>query len=318
MSDVMKQVVQEILQGNKTVISKKTDNQIRDLKSESTLKNIKRPNYQRLKMEERLSYPKNNFQIPSADRKSTADKKSDGSLMPKQFNEQSISALNSISLVQGNVTKKNDTSSYENNSKKHKSRIIGKTKNGGCVWFYPKLTKELMGSFQRPLDSAAVGVVKMPECLPSYLMLINEVIGNNQGVKFYLSWTKDAGTPFTAELYDNDIDRLGKIMNDIYQKMNRRSFKQYEIYTASSPSSWLSSQLNIGKSVEGIAFMEGVSYYTSIILMDSLLKEFKTNDFNYEINSNYLLLKGNYHVISKLITELKKEAARLISSDMKV
>lgn len=314
MADVMKQVVQEILQGNKTVISKKVENSTKNPETDSNLKHIKRPNYQRLKKDERLSYTGKSYQT-SPNSLRTDDKKSNTSKLPKQFNEESISSLHSISLVQGNVPKKNHTHSQERHHQAIKSRIIGNTKNGGCVWFFPKLPKELMGSFHRPLNSASVGVVKMPECLPSYLLIINEVIRNNQGVKFHLSWSKEAGTPFTAELYDDNVDRLGKIMNDIYQKLNRRSFKQYETYTAVSPSPWLSSQMNISSSIDGIAFLEGISYYTNIVLMDLLLKNFETSDFSYEINSNYLLLKGNYHIISKLITELKKEAARLVSSD---
>ncbi|PAV29743.1 hypothetical protein CIL05_10275 [Virgibacillus profundi] len=314
MSDVMKQVVQEILQGNKKIASNKAVNNSEKSESVPSVKNIKRPNYQRLKKEERLSYTKRNSRAPLKEPKTIGNKRS-GSTSPEQFNEKSISALHSMSLVQGNVPKKHHTFTHGNNPKINKARIIGKTKNGGCVWFFPKLPKKLMGSFQRPLNSAAVGVVKMPDCLPSYLLVINEVIQNNQEIKFHLSWNKDAGTPFTAELYDDNVDRLGKLMNDLYQKLNRRSFKQYETYTAVSPSSWLSSQLNISKTVEGIAILEGISYYTSIVLMDSLLKNFETSDFNYEINSNYLLLSGNYHVISKLIAELKTEAARLISSD---
>lgn len=312
MSDVMKQVVQEILQRNKTIISKKADHQPAKSEPDSSLTNIKRPNYQRLKKEERLSYTQKNSRVPSRNLK-TAEKKDSVSQLPKQFNEESISALRAMSLVQGNVPKK-----QEDKPLIHKARMIGKTRNDGYVWFFPKLPEELRGSFGRPLNSEAVGVVKITECFPSHLLLINEVIRNNQGIKFSVSWTKEAGSPFTAELYDDNVDRLEKIMTDLYQKLNRRSLKVYETYTSSSPSPWLASQLNISKSVDGIAILEGISYYSSIVLMDSLLKSFGTSDFNYEINSNYLLLNGNYHVISKLITELKKEAARLISTDTKV
>lgn len=58
MSDLMKQVVQEVLKGNKTIISNRVDNANRQPASAS-LGDIKRPNYQRLKQEQRLSVLEN-------------------------------------------------------------------------------------------------------------------------------------------------------------------------------------------------------------------------------------------------------------------
>ncbi|MFD1040261.1 hypothetical protein ACFQ3N_17955 [Virgibacillus byunsanensis] len=306
MSDVMKQVVSEILQGNKTLVAK-GNHEPQHKESDTALNNINRPNYQNMKKDQRLSYAGKNVRISSNDRKPHERKKS-VSLLPKPFNEESISTLHSRSLAQGNVPKKSNP-----NLGAKKARIIGNTKNGGCVWFFPQLPMDLMGSFNRSLNSVSVGVVKMPESLPSYIVLINEIIRNNQDVKFHITWNKEGDTPFTAELYDEDANRLEKIMNDIYQKINRTSLKRYETYTAVSPSSWLSKQMKIKPSADAIAFLEGVPYYTGIVLMDTLLRNFENNDFNFEINHNYILLEGNYHVISKLIAELKKEAARLVN-----
>lgn len=304
LSDVMKQVVQEILQGNKKIISKKVDHKTGIHGTDDSLKSIKRPNYQRLKKDQRLSIHKTNIENASIHKK-PAEQKENSTLLSKQFNEESIAALHSLSLAQGKVPKKSNTYTQVDRTQKKMAKIIGHTRNGGCVWFYPDLPKELMGSFHRPLNSSSVGVVKMPECLPSYLLMVNEIMRNNQGIKFHLTWNKEEGAPFTAELYDEDTGRLEEIMNDMYQKINRRSLKRYETCTVVSPGTWLSSQLNISSPVDAIAFLEGVPYYTSIVLMEVLLQEFENSDFNYEINGNYLLLKGNYHVISKLVTELK-------------
>ncbi|WP_430784548.1 hypothetical protein VBD025_08740 [Virgibacillus flavescens] len=313
MPDLMKQVVQEILQSSKPEKSRQDIREYHPAQDlpDAPLKNIKRPNHQRIKKNQRLSYD----DIPSKSTK-PIERNSSVSILPKQFNEASLSNLQSRSLVQGNVPKRNNTVSSGRSLQKPMSRIIGTTKNDGCVWFYPQLPENLMGSFQRALNSVAVGVVKMPECLPSHILLINEIIRNNQDVKFHISWNKDGTAPFTCELYDENIDRLEKIMNDIYQKLNRRSLKKCEAYTAISPSSWLTKQLQITPSAEAIAFLEGVSYYSGIVLMDSLLKNFEDGDFTYEISDKYILLEGNYHVISKLVTELKKEAARLVSADV--
>lgn len=313
MSDLMKQVVHEVLQGNKTIVSSRVDNSSRQSANKS-LKDIKRPNYQRMKQDQRLSILEKSRPAPTGRQKTVTQSRPSG-LSERHFNEESISRLRSISMAQGKVSRKTGGAVLDVHRKTKSARIVGHTRNGGCVWFFPDLPQELMGSFQRPLNRAAVGVVRMPECLPSYLLLVNEIIRDNQDIKFYISWERAGDAPFTAEFYDDDIDRLERILNDIYQKLNRRSLKHFETYTAISPSPWLTKQLNISLSVDAIAILEGVPYYTSIVLMDSLLKNFENTGLDYEIEEKYLLLKGNYHVISELVTELKKEAGRLTSAD---
>lgn len=309
MSDVMKQVVQEIMQRNKTIVSRKVDSPPN--KPNPSLANIKRPNYQRLKEKERLAFTKNK-QLPV--RSGTiANRNHQLSPMPKQFNEESISALSSLSLVQGKVPSRNSFS-VSTRSRQDKAKVIGKTRNGGFVWFFPQLEDKLRNSFGRALSSEAVGVVQMPECMPSQLLLIDEVVQQNPGIKFSVTWAKDEKSTFTAELFDDDPNRLEKIMNDMYQKLNRRSLKSFETYTLSSPSPWLKSQLNITGSDKGIAFVEGISYYTSILLMDHLLKNSGTSDFQFEIAHKFLLLSGNVTIITQLVNELKSNLGQVISS----
>lgn len=310
MSDVMKQVVQEILQGNKTIVSRKVE-QPNKITENPALAHIKRPNYQRMHKEERLGFKQKNPKSPNMSSKSIK-KQNRSSLQPRQFNEESISALRSLALAQGKVPNQN---SFTGNDSSNASKIIGKTRNGGTVWFFPQLVTGLRSSFGRMLNNEAVGVVSMTECLPSQLLMINEVIRNNQGMKFSVSWTKDAISAFTAELYDENTGRLEQVMFDLYQQLNRRSLKAFEAYTLSSPDRWLAGHLDIGKSVESIAVLEGIPYYTSIVLMDTLLKRHDGKDFNFEIQQNYLLLSGKYDIVSSVIDVLKREAAKLISLD---
>ncbi|MBD8007596.1 hypothetical protein [Bacillus norwichensis] len=307
MSDVMKQVVQEVLQGNKTIMTNRM-NQKNNTPANISLSEIKRPNYQQLKQEQRLSV----LEESKMNKKAAVQKHPHG-LSDKHFNEESISRLRSISMAQGKVSRKSAESARGNHKQARSAKIIGHTRNGGCVWFFPTLSQKLMGSFQRPLNRVAIGAVKIPECLPSYLLLVNEIIRDNQDIKFYISWERSGDVPFTAEFYDDDVDRLERVMNEIYQKLNRRALKQLESYTVMSPSPWLTKQLNISLSVDAIAILEGVPHYTSILLLDSLLKNFENTEIDYEIAEKYLLLKGNYHVISELVVELKKEAGRLTS-----
>lgn len=310
MSDVMKQVVQEIMQRNKTIVSHGVDTKTSG--ATPALTNIKRPNYQRLKQEERLRFTKNSQ--PTRPHPTSSESKKRTSPLRKQFNEESISALSSLALVQGNLPKRNARMPSRNQMAEDKARIIGKTRNGGMVWFFPKPNEELRNHFSRPLNREAVGVVRMPECLPSQLLLIDEVIQEHPEVKFSVTWEKNLATSFTVELFADDAERLEKIMHDVYQRLNRRSLKAFETYTVSSPSAWLKSQLKLNQSAEGIAILEGIPYYTSILLMDHLLKDYETSDFQFVMEQNYLLLFGNYDVISKMINELKKEAGQFVSS----
>lgn len=344
----MKQVVQEVLKGNKTIISNKSNrpgrqqttgrsnqparqqsnrtNPVSARNNSSALQNIKRPNYQQLKKDQRLSAitgrgsnrqnlrsPNQRVNRPVSPRQGNTNtpRSSNSTVLPKRYNQDSVSRLSSLTLSQGKVPTMSHSAAPANRQRTSSAKVIGKTKNGGTIWFFPDVEESLLNNFNRPLNNSSIGVVEMPDCLPSYLLLINDVIRNNQEMKFYISWDKEGNTPFLVELYNDDANKLESIMNDIYQKINRRSLKQSETYTASSPSSWLSKQLNINSSVDSIAFLEGVPYYNSVILMDNLLKNERKNDFDYEINSNYLLLTGNYHVVSNLITELKKEADRM-------
>ncbi|GIN98841.1 hypothetical protein J6TS1_47110 [Siminovitchia terrae] len=311
MSDVMKKVVQEVLQGNKMIMTNSVNNKNRPPANVS-LSDIKRPNYQQLKQEQRLSVLEESRPSSIGNKKAAVQSRPNG-LSDKHFNEESISRLRSISMAQGKVSRKSAEPARGDHKQTKSAKIIGHTRNGGCVWFFPTLSQKLMGSFQRPLNRAAIGAVKIPECLPSYLLVVNEIIRDNQDIKFYISWERGGDAPFTAEFYDDDVDRLERVMNEIYQKLNRRALKHFESYTIISPSPWLTKQLNISLSVDAIAILEGVPYYTSIVLMDSLLKNFENTGIDYEIEEKYLLLKGNYHVISELVTELKKEAGRLIS-----
>ncbi|MBP2257021.1 hypothetical protein [Virgibacillus alimentarius] len=326
MSDMMKQVVQEVIKGNKTIVSNRTNQTNRQAVNRnrnnpsSPLANIKRPNYQQIKKDKRLSFAAKGSN--AVNKRSSASNLSgrikerasestrSRSMSPKQLNDASISKLSSLSLAQGQMT---GGSHYSGGPREKSAKVIGSVKNGGHVLFFPNIPTELKNNFNRAQGASAVGVIAMPDCLPSYLLLVNEVIRNNQRITCDLSWNVDGNAPFRAELYDDDVDRLERIMKDAYQKINRRSLKQYETYLEKSPSTWLSKQLHVG-AVDAIALLEEVPYYKGIVLMDFLLKKFKEDSFNFEIKQCYLLLTGNEQVVSKLITALKKEAPRLIST----
>lgn len=318
----MKQVVQEVLNKNTTIVSNKSNrpmtNPVNERGSTLGLQHIKRPNYQQLKKDERLSIITNKrsnkptYHQQSNRGNAISDKKrTNSSILPERFNRESVSKLSSLTLAQGNTSARGNTVRSRGGQSTDKGKLIGKTKNNGYVWFFPNVQNELRGNFNRSLNNTSIGVIQMPECLPSYLLLINDVVRNNQQIEFYISWDGEGKKPFVAELYNSDPSKLKTIMNELFEKINRRSLKQSEVYIAPSPSSWLSKQLNINSPVDSIAFLEGVPYYSSILLIDKRLKDNPNCNVDFEITKNYLLLKGNEQTITKLITEMKREADRL-------
>src|SRR5699024_12498805 len=82
-------------------------------------------------------------------------------------------------------------SDYLRRPREKSANVIRSVKNGGHVLFFPNITTELNNNFNRAQGASAVGVIAMPDCLPSYLLLVNEVIRNNQCITCDLSWNVD-------------------------------------------------------------------------------------------------------------------------------
>src|SRR5699024_5864228 len=229
------------------------------------------------------------------------------SILPHSYNVDNVSRLSSFTLSQGKAS----NHGHVRNTLRTNEKLIGTTRNGGNIWFFEHVNNDLVDSFNRSIRNVSIGVIEMPENLPSYLLIINDMIRKGKNLEFYVSWDKENEEQFLVELYSEDAKQLESIVRDIYQAINRRSIKRVDSHVVSAPSPWLSKQFNLNTSVDALAILEGIPYYTGVLLVNKVLDEGHNHSFDYEINNNHILLKGDYETVSDLVTQLKKVANHL-------
>lgn len=271
-----------------------------------SLTGIKRPNYQRMKKEERLTVLK---QTPVSTQKvqnQTSYQK------PSNFDKDLHSKLSVMSLVQGKVEKQGYRPSVHHTNKTQKPKLLGKTKDRSYVWFFPSVSEQMAQKFKRSPNGGAVGVITSKVCFPSQLLIVNDVMRENPEVKYHLTWDRTGNEMFVWELYDQDAERLEKKLQAIMQILHRKDAKIVDSYTMMAPSAWLSKQLNIGTSVEAISVLEGIPYYASLLLLEEYFSSNENIQFQYEVENNYLILSGPHNVVSKVIQEFKRKADTLL------
>jgi hypothetical protein len=316
MSDLMKNIVQEVLnkQGKSTTFIQtqsvgspsvsnnrsRTQNQ-----GDTPITNLNRPNYQRLKKEQRLSLleksPETRIDMQVAKPSYAVNNRK-----PTNQNEL-LSQLSTVSLGKGKVEKR----AFASGASVH-PKLLGQTKDGSYVWFFPTVSESLAQRFKRTTSGVSVGVITSKFCLPSQLLMINDVICENPDVKYHLNWDLGKRDPFVWELYDHDTARLEKKLQTLLQILHRKSTKGIDSFTVMSPSTWISKQLNIASTVEAISVLEGVPYYASLFLLEQYFGSGQQLRLQFEIEDNYLILGGDHHVVSKAIQDLRRKAESLL------
>lgn len=326
LSEFMKSVVQEVMKPkqkpkenplfsleSRFLYSKPTENNQDIRRHIRTVPGINRPNYQRDNMEKRLSVLGVDT---TAKTKQVFSKKSDSltsTQATKSFVEGPLAKLQTISLVQGNISVESDQafSPVGKNHLTEESQLIGQTRDGVKAWLFTSLHLSLQNSFQRPLKTNSIGVIVSEKCTAGQLVLLNDVLRENAAIKYCLTWDKENKQNFELELYENDSSALLKAVKTIFQQLSKNAYKQIQSYKVHSPSSWLTKQLGLKTHTDGVAVVEGIDYYTAILLLDRYMKKSPANEFGYEIEKNYLLLHGNYDVVSQASDEIQKQAERI-------
>lgn len=313
----MKSVVAEALRGKKNTAAKK-ENTIKVTPSisrvtnhpsmQEPLESIIRPNYQNRNVEKRLSV----LNQQQNDKKSsvTTVKPVEGIKPLRPSVEDSISNLRKVSLSQGKPEAQHHSRSNQP-QKAEKAQLLGSTKDGTSVWFYPTVHSHLAHLFHRKTSGYSVAVVGSKACYPSQLILLNDLLNTYPDLKYHLTWSKDNHHRFSLELYDNNANRLEKIAKELLQQFNKRSLKCTETYQITSPSAWLSKQLGITKTVEMAGILEGLSYHHYLLLLDQYLKGNSDTSLGFQVEENYLLLTGNSQQISHALANFKKTADHL-------
>ncbi|MEH7392641.1 hypothetical protein [Bacillus sp. JJ1474] len=326
MSEFMKNIVQEVLKpankprenplfngGNsRFVYSKSTVNDNKQEASKQSIAGINRPNYQQKNIQKRLAgVPANT----NKDLINHSSKNEQRNVHTKTGSSDSItgsiSKLQKISLVQGNQPlNKPQKGSYVNNHFNEESKFIGQTRNGIKAWVYSGLSEKLMESFQRPLKSHSVGVISSEQSSIGQLFLVNEILREYSAMKYSLLWEKEKSSGFILELYEEDTAKLIEAVKTLFQKLSHHSYKPLQLFKVHSPSPWLTKQLNLNAHVDGVAVLDGINHYSSILILDRLLKKSPNINFNYTVEKGYLLLYGPFITISEVSAELLKEAER--------
>ena len=326
MSEFMKSIVQEVMKSKvlkpkenplisretRNIYPKSTYHQREKPNHNEAIPKINRPNYQQKNIEKRLS-------VIAGEQKSIIDKASPVAnlnskenkqrTITKSFNNTQLAKLQSLSLVQGQTLyiKRHPSTDLEKNEK---SIFVGQTKDGVKAWQFSNLHPSLKNSFQRSIKANSIGVITSNHCTAGQLFLLNETLRSYPSIKYYMTWDKENKENFVLELYENDTEIVRKAIKSIFQSLSQNAYKQVKAYKTPSPSPWLIKQLGLKTQVEAVAVLEGIESYTAIYLLDRLLKKSTDFTFDYALEKNYLLLFGNYEVISLTTEHILKEAER--------
>lgn len=323
----MKNIVQEVLKpankprenplfnggASRFVYSKSTVNDKKQEVPKQSIAGINRPNYQQKNIQKRLAgLPANTNKNPIIQSSKNEQRNVHTKTASKDTITGSLSKLQTISLVQGNQPlNKPQIGSFINKNFNEESKFIGQTRNGIKAWVYSGLSEKLLESFQRPLKSHSVGVISSEQSTIGQLFIVNEILREFSAMKYSLIWDKDKSSGFVLELYEEDTAKLTEAVKTLFQKLSHHSYKPLQLFKVQSPSPWLTKQLNLNAHVDGVAVLDGINHYSSILILDRLLKKSPNIKLNYSVEKGYLLLYGPFLTISDASDELLKEAERI-------
>lgn len=293
------------------IYAKSTNHNYEQLKQNDTIPKINRPNYQQKNIDKRLSViasEQKNKQEKVFPQENLNSKGIKERFPTKNLNDTQLSKLQALSLVQGHISNRK----HHIVAASEKSMFIGQSKDGVKAWQFTGLHSSLQNYFQRSIKADSIGVITSDQCTAGQLFLLNDTLRSYPSIKYYMSWDKENKQNFVLELYENDSEIVSKALKSIFQSLSQNAYKQVKTYKTPSPSPWLIKQLGLKTNVEAVAVLEGVEFYTLIILLDRLLKKSPELSINYILEKNYLLLCGNYEVISQTTEYIQKEAERTI------
>ncbi|SDI73665.1 hypothetical protein [Natribacillus halophilus] len=315
MSDFMKEMVGQILNQNEEMNANDRNKNRETFQHENgtpSIESIKRPNYQNQNKGKRLSTSLNKNPSFTSNESNQTNQHTPQApkveMTPTSYSSDALSKLQTMSLTTGQSS---EVSSYQNNTL-NVAVMIGKSKTGGSAWLFPKPSIGIERLFNRKPQGVSVGILNFSECYPSQLLFINDLIREHQSVKFYIEWDRENKGEFLLELYHEDEIWLKKVLHQLFQKLNRHTMKSYEVYKVDYPSTWLSKQLGLNITVEGLGIIEGLSYYSNIALLDHVLKMLPERTINYNIAQEYLLVAGNQDTIKEVEKVFKSNGGQFI------
>lgn len=290
MSEFVKQIVEGVMNRNASNTPSPSYTERVDVA------NIPRPNYQRDKKAQRL---KPLSQTDELKRERPEENRREHNV---------FSQLKQLSLVQGKgFNSDNATGTASSfNDRGSSAKLIGETRAGSCVWFFPTVRSPLKSLFHVSTNRGAVGVITANECFPGQLFLIEEILKELPMIQYHLEWENRRHHPFVCELFSEDSDQLEKMLKSVYQKLNRQQLNKLNTHFVASPSAWLSRRLALAQSVQALGVVEGVSYYHSLQMIDYYLMKQAEAPLQYKVEPHYTLLVGDRDTVSNTLDIFKQ------------
>lgn len=311
MSEFVKQIVEGVMNRNatdgsatiKTRIAASSNTAPSSPPQQVDVANIPRPNYQRDKKSQRLK-PLSQTNAPAqASRERTAKNR-------RQHNV--FSQLKQLSLVQGKGFNSDNSpvTASPFNDRESSAKLIGKTRAGSCVWFFPTVRARLKSLFNVSTNRGGVGVITANECYPGQLFLIEEMLKQLPMIEYHLEWENRQDHPFVCELFSEDSDQLEKLLKNLYQTLNRQQLNPMNTHIVTSPSAWLSRRLELSQSVQAIGVVEGVSYYHGLQMIDYCLTKQPDVALQFKVKPHYTLLVGDRDIVTEALHLFKQSYDR--------
>ncbi|OYD09104.1 hypothetical protein [Paludifilum halophilum] len=309
MSEFMKQMVNEVLSKQhspkRNPPSRKTPAQEESSPSSAAGPvDIRRPNYQREQSKKRLSPLYRDSRRPTFTAgtggrtpSEPPEKKADGQ-------KDMLSSLQRLSLFQ---VKGLHRSSADGDA----GELIGKSREGAEVWFYPHLHPKLAEWLNASGSRRCVGIVSSAVLRLGSLFIAEALLEDEPDIQSAIAWRESREEPFRLRLEAEEPDRLKRILREFYLRLNRSALRRVNAHLSRRPSALLSETLRLQDS-RSAAVLEGVSRYEAVALLDRVLKEEPECPVRFAVEEKALLLQGEGEAVRSMLTRLKQEADRLL------
>lgn len=282
MSSFMQKIVHEVLARNNPPQHEKREEKAPSAApSPSSIPNLYRPNYQRQKQKERV-------QLNGSPHQTSVD-------LPSSHHPlSSLQTLTTAQFIQGSKPTKGGDG-------KDGARLIGKTRNGQQVWYFPRVHP----SWNDLPIGCTVGFIS-GAWNTGTLFIVDECIQQSNELKAELCREASA-----IQLRLSQSNELEEVLKGLFHRINRRSIRPIDCYFSEHPSPFLLDSLTISGS-NSVAALVGVDYISAMALLDRYFHRNPDVSFRFHVVDNSLLLVGDSVIVRNAIKQIHDDADQLL------
>lgn len=313
MSEFMKSIVQEVLNRNHGGQQAARTTSPASSAASSPLEGLHRPNYQRKKSHAGAGQadPTHVNSRQPVERKE-APPQAPSSPLKKDFIADQVAALQRLTTAQGTQRPTHVVSNTDFRYGEG-AQLIGKTRNGQFIWFFPRISAAIAAYLDHGVASGtSMGMIIGRSNSPGTLFLLDDLLKNKSGISCEPVRQQDNDRSDVLKIYSHDQKLLQDLLKEAYNLLHRKALRPIETYIAERPSRILTDCLEIAKG-ESVALLEGVSYFNSLALVDRQLQKSPQTVLHFDIRNNYLLATGDYKTIESVFQQLKRDAEQLLT-----